>query len=278
MKKVAPSLKGEIYRNQFSKSPFRDLGLILFVAFYFLLSACYSQDNCIPDKPSPARLVNNLSKEFSGFLSSDEEQMLENKLVQFNKETSNQIVIVIVDDLCGYDANEFSTRLGEKWKVGQQKFDNGVVVMIKPTGGAGQRDAYITAGYGLEGAIPDIVCKQILDNEIFPRLKKGNNYEALDAATTVLISLAKKEFSYQDYQKNGEERNWLPFGIFFIILIVYIIISIRKRGVTMTSGGSTYHGGGWSSWGGGGFGGGGGGGFGGFGGGSFGGGGAGGKW
>ena len=233
-----------------------------------------SDDNCIPERPSPQRLVNNLSKEYPDFISAGEEQALEHKLERFNKETSNQIVIVIVDDMCGYDANQFSTMLGEKWGVGQGKFDNGVVVMIKPTGGAGQRDAYIAPGYGLEAVIPDITAKHIVENEIISRFQNGNYYEALNASTDVLISLAKKEFSYKDY--GGKPENWYPFIIAICIIGVFIFLSFRRRSYTMGSGGSTYYGGGWSSWGSGGSSGGGG--FGGFGGGSFGGGGAGGKW
>lgn len=253
----------------------------LFLASCFLLLAVLSlaEDKCIPARPSPPRLVNNLSKEFPDFLSADEGHALENKLVRFNKETSNQIIIVIVDDLCGYDANGFCTLLGEQWGVGQEKFDNGVVVMIKPAGGAGQRDAYITAGYGLEGAIPDITCKRIVENEIIPRFKEGDYYNALDAATSILISLAKNEYSYTDYRKDSS-KNWAPFIIIICLFIVFWIFLSRRKGYTVSSGGRrTYYGGGWSSWGGSGsFGGGRGGGFGGFGGGSFGGGGAGGKW
>lgn len=250
--------------------------LLLASGFWLLSVFGFAEDKCIPSQPSPPRLVNNLSQEFPNFLSADEVRTLENKLVQFNKETSNQIVIVIVDDLCGYDANEFCTRLGEQWGVGQGKFDNGVVVMIKPTGGAGQRDAYITAGYGLEGIIPDITAKRIVENEIIPGFKSGDYYNALDGATTILISLAKNEYSHKEYQS---QRNWMPFIIAICIISLFIFLSFRKRGYTVGSGGRTYYGGGWSSWGrGGGFGSGGGGGFGGFGGGGFGGGGAGGKW
>ncbi len=155
--------------------------------------------------------------------------------------------------------------------------------MVKPTGGSGQRKTYIAVGYGLEAVIPDITAKEIVSNEIIPGFKSGDNYHALDAATSILISLAKKEFSYEDYKKQTatDYGNWMPFGIFLVIMIFYIIMSFRRSGYTMGSGGRTYYGGGWSNWGGGGFGGGSsGGGFGGgsFGGGSFGGGGAGGSW
>lgn len=256
---------------------------LLFIFALCLFTCAFAADNCIPAKPSPPHLVNNLSKEFPDFLSADETQMLEDKLVQFNKETSNQIVIVIVDDLCGYDANEFSTRLGQAWGVGQGKFDNGVVIMIKPTGGSGQRDAYIAVGYGLEGVIPDIASKRIVERELIPYFKNGEYYTALNGATDVLIGLAKKQFIYADYDKSSKiivdpSAYW---GLGMMLIIIILAFIFRKRsgyttiGGTRTYYGSSWGGGGWSSGGGGG---GGGGSFGGFGGGSFGGGGSGGHW
>lgn len=263
--------------------------LLLGIGFWLVVmlsavEASFAQDKCIPAKPSPARFVNNFSKEFPDFLSSDESQALENKLEAFNKKTSNQIIVVIIDDLCGYDANDFSTRLGQQWGVGQGKFDNGVVIMIKPTGGSGRRDAYIAVGYGLEGRIPDVTANQILDQEVLPRFKNGEFYNALDASTNVIISLAQQEFSHKEYQK-PKTKKWN--GVLVAILILFLIFRFafkNSKGYTMSRSGRTAFGGGFlgglGGFGGGGFGGGGGG-FGGgssFGGGGFGGGGAGGSW
>src|ERR1041385_3920743 len=111
------------------------------ILFFFFSAIGFSQVNGIPPKPVPSRLVNNLSQQFPDFLSASEEQALENKLEKFSNETSNQVVIVITDDLGGNDINTYATRIGMNWGVGQNKFDNGVVIVIKPTGGQGQRDA-----------------------------------------------------------------------------------------------------------------------------------------
>lgn len=233
-------------------------------------------DDDIPERPSPPHLVNNLSKEFPDFLSETETANLENKLVNFSNNTSNQIAIVIIDDLGGYEASDFSFRLGEKWGVGQGKFDNGIVVLVKPTGGAGQRDVFIAIGYGLEGVIPDITAKQVVEKEIIPNFKKGDNYKALDDATNVLMALAKGEFNSDEYAKKS---NAIPFPFILIFIIIMVLFSIFRRrshrSYTIGRGGAH-----WGGWSGGGYSGGssGGGGFGGFGGGGFGGGGAGGKW
>lgn len=250
--------------------------LLAFVSIFVLNTGVLkAADNDIPERPSPPRLVNNLSKEFPDFLSAGEIAGLENKLVNFSNATSNQIAIVIIDDLSGYEASDFSFRLGEKWGVGQGKFDNGIVVLVKPTGGAGKRDIFIAIGYGLEGIIPDITAKQIVEKEIIPNFKKGDNYKALDAATNVLMSLAKGEFNSKEYAKKADNKP-LSLIIIIIMMIVFFFISRKRGNRSYTIGhGGTY----WGGMGGGGFGGGSsGGGFGGFGGGGFGGGGAGGKW
>lgn len=241
----------------------------LFVSFF----ASAQVEDVIPPKPNPPKLVND----FTNTLQPYQKQQLEDKLKVYDDSTSNQIAIVIVESLKGYEANEYATALGRKWGVGNKDFNNGVVILISTGGGEGGRDAYIAPGYGLEGAIPDITAKSIVDNELIPNLKSGNYYRALDETTDAIIKAAAGEYkapaNYGSKKKKG-----IPINT--IIFIIIILIAIFSGGA---SGGGTYVSrGGWTGWSGGssggGWSGGGGGGFGGFGGGSFGGGGAGGKW
>jgi uncharacterized protein len=254
--------------------------LLLILLYSSLFSVAQNE---LPPRPKPDRLVNDLSA--SDFLSASEENALEQKLTAFANETSNQIVILIVDDLKGLEAWEFAAKVGDAWKVGQQKFDNGVVVLIKPTGGEGQKDAFIAVGRGLGGAIPDATANQITENELIPNLKAKKNYEALDQTTNVLMGLAKGEYNSSEYGAKHKKKDgmstWQIVAMIIFIIIFYVIQSRRGGGgMTMGAGGifmgSAF--GGRGGFGGGGFGGGSSGGFGGFGGGSFGGGGAGGKW
>lgn len=228
----------------------------------------------VAPRPSPPKLYNNLSQEFPEFLSADEANAIEQRLEQFSRETSNQICVVVVDDLNGMDASSYAIELGNSWGVGKKDFNNGIVILIKPTGGKGGRDLFIAIGYGLEGAIPDLATKRIREEEMYPYLKSGNNYTAIDNAVNKLSELAKGEINVKDY---AEKDSWLKNIMVIVAIIVLIWIFTRRGGGTTYTGGRGYYGGGW----GGGFGGGrssGGGGFGGFGGGSFGGGGSGGKW
>lgn len=240
----------------------------------------------VAERPDPPRLYNNLSQHHPDFLSSSEAAQLEEKLERFSNETSNQICIVIVDDLNGYEPADYATRLLNDWGVGQKGADNGVVILLQLKPGKGGRD-FIQTGYGLEGAIPDLATKRIREEELEPNLKNGQNFEALDKTTDRLMQLAKGEIDVKNYTRHNGRG--LPGKSWTIIIILVVVIVILRSmfggggGTTFSRRGPTYWGGGLGNWGGsgfGGFGGGssGGGGFGGFGGGRSGGGGSGGSW
>jgi uncharacterized protein len=246
----------------------------------------------IPNKPVPPRLVND----FAGFLSDGEKNMLEKKLVSFSDSTSTQITIVVIKDLNGYDKADYAQRLGEKWGIGKKNLNNGLLILVKPKTQDSKGDVQISTGYGLEGAIPDLTCAQIVDNDILPAFRKGDYYGGLDKATSTLISLARGEYSADQYGKKIKKNpaKAAPFGIFIVLFIIIMIFrnsgksnhnNISRSGLPfwilmgMLGSGRNSHDGSWGGFsGGGGFGGGDSGGFGGFGGGSFGGGGAGGSW
>ena len=249
----------------------------LILLFLFFTGLINSQ---IADRPAPQRLYNNLSKEFPDFLNSNQAAQLEEKLEQFSNQTSNQICVVIVDDLNDLDAADYATRIINEWGIGQKEANNGIVILVKPTGNAGGRDLFIAIGYGLEGAIPDLATKRIRENEMNPYLKNGDYFTALDKGTEKLMQLAKGEINVKDYIKQHKKGN--KISALIIILILFFLIRAFFGG----GGGNIYSGRGHRTYWGGGFGGGfgggssfgGSGGFGGFGGGSSGGGGSGGKW
>lgn len=252
-----------------------------------LAAAAQAPDPCFPPKPVDE---NHLVFQFTGFLSPHEVAQLDAKLVHFARETSNRIAIVAVDTLCGYPPSEFAFQLGEAWGLGKKGVDNGVLILVKPNGPPGTRHVFIAVGYGLEGAIPDLTAKRIVEEEIIPRFRQGDYYGGMDQATGVLMGLAKGEIDAKSY---GEEP--VPWGAIIMILFFggLFLLSVvgrarryaRVNGVdlwtamALMNAASSRHSGSWGgfSGGGGGFSGGGGG-FGGFGGGSFGGGGAGGSW
>lgn len=259
--------------------------IFFFSAFILIAVTLAAQD--IPERSNPPRLVND----YAGVLSPDEVARLEQKLVSFSDSTSTQIVLVIVKSLNGYDKNDFAQRLGQKWGVGQKGRNNGIVILIKPKYPNEKGEASIQTGYGMEGVLPDITCKQIVDNEMIPKLAQGDYYGGISSGIAIVISITKGEYTAGQYSKKARQHQ-KPYGILVpIIILMVVVFWIRSnRGGTHTMGKnvgfwaslfllSQMGGrGGSGSWGGFQSGGDSGGGFGGFGGGGFGGGGAGGSW
>lgn len=256
----------------------------ILILLFFVSAGVFAQvEKVIPPAPNPPRLVND----FTGTLTPLQQENLEHKLKNYDDTTSNQIVVVIVKTLNDYEPYEYSTALGRKWGVGNKDFNNGVVFLIAKD----DRKVFIAPGYGLEGALPDITCKQIVDNEILPNFRGNDFFRGIDLGTTAIMQAAAGEYQPPEgYADRGNKKGIPLFAVLIVIFIIVFIISringgggggsfMSRRGYRESgippifwfpgSGGSS-GGGGWS--------GGGSGGFGGFGGGSFGGGGAGGSW
>lgn len=228
----------------------------------------------LPEKSD--RLVND----YSGMLSAEQQQTLERRLVDFDDSTSNQILVVITPTLGGDDENAVAQRIGQAWGVGQEEFNNGVVILIKSkTEEENWGAVAIATGYGVEGALPDLFCKRIIDDHMLSSLGDGEYYRALTKALDIIEPVLAGEYSYAQYHKDESRVGFIALGVFvlFIGLVLVVVIIDAKKHPEHWKGGSGgmggfFYGGGprGGSWGGGFS----GGGFGGFGGGSFGGGGA----
>tara|TARA_Y100000589_G_scaffold327112_1_gene368305 strand:+ start:1718 stop:2548 length:831 start_codon:yes stop_codon:yes gene_type:complete len=262
----------------------------LLYLFLFLGLSSLAENDCFPKKDNSNRI---LVYDESDIFSPSEERALNQRLVQISNNTSNQIVVVVVNDLCGMDQAMYATDLGQAWGVGTKGQDNGIVILIKPTGGKGNRRTFIAVGYGLEGVIPDATAKLVVENEMIPNFKNGQFYKGVDAALDVLVPLAKQEFNYRAYgdkvRRSKDEQGGFMILVVLLFVVFYLLARIsssRKYAQTNGTGfwtafmmgsllggmGGSSNRGGWDDFNSGG------GGFGGFGGGGFGGGGAGGSW
>jgi uncharacterized protein len=253
--------------------------LALIFALLFSVCANAQIEKVVPKKPSPPRLVND----FTNTLTPEQKEALEAKLVAYDDSTSNQIAVVIIPSTGDYSVEEVALQIIRTWGVGGKEHSNGVVLLVAKN----DHKIRIETGYGLEGAIPDVTARSIIDNDLTPNFRAEDYYRGLDQATDDLMKAAAGEYSAP--RKSAKRGRGFPFAL--VIFIVIILISIFRRGGGRNGGmisrrgfggfgtgwiiGSMMGGGGggWSGGGGGG-----GGGFGGFGGGGGGGGGASGGW
>lgn len=253
--------------------------------FTFIVALAFTASAfAIPSRPSPERLVNDLA----GTFTSRQAEELERVLVAFDDSTSNQIAVVTVKDLEGYEPAEYATRIGLDWGVGSEKFDNGIVILVKPKDNTAGK-VFIAIGYGLEGAIPDAYAKRIINEVMIPHFRNDDYYGGVAEACKVLMKLASGEISeLREDEFDADDAGAIAGAVVTLIILIFVFVLITQNGGDNTGSGNHRGGrtiytgpiitsgriyGGGSSFGGG-F----GGGFGGFGGGSFGGGGAGGSW
>ena len=250
--------------------------LLLIIAF----TTVNAQD-CLLEKAP----VQNLVQDYANVMSDNEEAGLRQALLAFEDSTSTQILVVTVTDLCGYDKAAFTYTLGEKWGVGTDGKDNGIVIMVKPKEIDGRGEVFIASGRGIEGVLPDAIGKRIVELEMIPHFKKRDYYGGIASAATTVMEITGGEYSADAYAKSAGVKSILPFlGVIFIFILIMIMKAKQTRqyastnnlgffaALALMNASSRSHGGsygGFSS---------GGGSFGGFGGGSFGGGGAGGSW
>lgn len=247
-----------------------------------LFASIFIQAQDVLPKPNPPRLVTDAA----GVLTPDQVATLEQKLVALDDSSSNQIAVVLIKTLDGVAIEDYAQKLFREWGIGNKKTNNGVLIIAA----IDDRKMWITVGYGLEGAIPDITASSIYRNEMAPAFKEQDYYRGIDNAINALAKAAVGEYkAKREKAKSGKGNSTITF--LFILFVVLMIVlrggggrgggMISRRGVGNVAEAilwSSLLGGG--NRGGGGFGGGdgGGGGFGGFGGGSSGGGGAGGSW
>lgn len=234
--------------------------LLIYFAFVFNLISCsysVSQINTNPsNRDNPSQLVKYVTDE-TGTLNANQITVLNNKLVSFDKTTTNQVLIYIIRSLDGESLEDYSIRLAEKNKIGKKDRNNGVLVLIVKD----DRKIRIEVGYGLEGVLTDAMCSKIIRNDITPQFKSGKYYEGIDKGIDAIISVTKGEYTADKNQKdlNAECCFGMPifvmliFGIIFIFIFTSFIRSLFGVGRTIYSGKKGW-GSGWGSggsWGGG---------------------------
>jgi uncharacterized protein len=206
------------------------------------------------------------------------------KLENFERSTGNQVRVAIFPKMeSDSSIDDYTVRVARAWQIGQQARNNGVILFVFIQ----DRQMFIQVGYGLEGALPDALCKQITEYEIKPHFKTGDYGGGLTAGVNAILAATQHEYKGTGatvYEQKRHGSGIIPSTVFFVFLALLVISQIlsrnsRRHGWIIGGGGwgGYYGGGGWGGGGGGGFSGGGGG-FSAGGGGSFGGGGAGSSW
>jgi len=177
----------------------------------------------IPNKPSGSQDQTSLY-DYIDLLSASEKSALEQKLIRYSDSTSTQIVLIIIGSTQGEDISLLGTKWGQKWGIGQDGKDNGILMLLARN----DRKIDINTGYGIESIISDRDAKQVIERIIIPQFKQDDYYGGLDKGTDAIFKMLMGEFDEnRNFSDNTSILDYLPF-IFFIVF--FILMFLKNKG------------------------------------------------
>ena len=163
----------------------------------------------------------------TGTLSSQEASALENKLQSLEQKKGSQIAVLIVSTTYPEPIEDYAIKVVEQWKLGRKAVDDGVLLLVAIQ----DKRVRIEVGYGLEGAIPDVIAKRIIDNHITPNFRQGSFYTGIEEGIEALSkAISGEELPAPKSSGDGLSETETPY--FFLVFVIVIIsqILIAKLG------------------------------------------------
>jgi uncharacterized protein len=173
--------------------------------------------------PLSGRVVDN-----GDLISDPKEQALADKLAALERDTTNQVVVVTVPDLQGYEIEDYGYQLGRAWGIGQAGKNNGVLLIIAPN----ERKVRIEVGYGLEGTLTDALSALIIQNDILPSLKQGAYERGIEQGVDAIERQLRLDPAEAQARATAAERpkSSPPIGVAAVIAMIFVMLMLRMIG------------------------------------------------
>ncbi len=152
----------------------------------YLVGLCIILSGCLNRKP-----VQNTIWVFDKeeVLSDNEEATLNEIITRFERETTNEIVIVTTPDIGEHEKMvSYAVEFGDSLGVGKRNKNNGLVIVFSST----LRETFIATGLGIEDILTDSICQMIVDEDMVPNFKDGNYYEGIEGGLNECIRIWKE--------------------------------------------------------------------------------------
>jgi uncharacterized protein len=177
-------------------------------------------------QPVPALTAHVMDS--TGTLDAAQRSALEAKLTAFEQSRGAQVVVLIVPTTQPEDIAAYAQRVGDTWKIGRKSIGDGLLLVVAKN----DRKVRIETTKALEGAIPDLAARQVIDTAITPRFKQGDYAGGLDAAADQLIALISGENLPQPEQGSGTSGGndgfeWTDLAVFLFFAVPIAGVSQR---------------------------------------------------
>ncbi len=185
--------------------------------------ALHAQD-VLPVPPLSGRVIDQ-----TGTLSGAETERLASRLAAFEAESGPQIVVLMVPTTQPEDIAAYAQRVGEAWKIGRRDVGDGLLIVVAKN----DRRVNIQTAKALEGAVPDLAARQIIDSAIRPAFRAGDYAGGLNAALDQLIARIKGEHLPEPARTPPPSS---PFGglqplelLIFAFVALPVVASVTRR-------------------------------------------------
>lgn len=198
--------------------------MVRFIFLFFLVLSLFGRE--VPRLSGP--VVDEAS-----VLSRKEVAVLSQGIRSLYRSSGNQFQILILDSLSGESVEGFSIRVAEKWKLGGEKKDAGVLLLMS----AKERKIRIEVGGGLEGDLPDAYVGRVIRQIMGPAFKKGAYFSGFASALTVMSDKLGTPITFK-VSTRGRKRRRGGFSFFFLFILFIIFRGIfgRRHGASFAGG------------------------------------------
>lgn len=208
-----------------------------FTLLWMLATSVASAQSVLPVPPLTGHVIDG-----TGTLNADQRQSLETKLSSFEASSGSQVVVLMVPTTLPEDIASYANRVGNVWKIGRKEIGDGLLLIVAKD----DRKLRIEVAKSLEGAIPDLAARRVIDDAMTPRFKQGDYAGGLDAGAEQIMALIRGEALPAPAQRvNGRGAiagfQWqdLAIFLFFGVLVVGSIarqVAGNKLGAFLTGG------------------------------------------
>lgn len=163
----------------------------------------------------------------SGTLTAAQTQALESKLSDFEHQRGTQMVLLLVPTTQPEDITSYANRVANSWKIGRREVGDGVLLVVAKN----DRKVRIEVAKTLEGAIPDLAAKRVIDQAITPRFKQGDYAGGLDGGIEQLMKLVAGEAlptPRAEPVSTSGDFDWMNLAVFAFIAVP-LLGSVTRR-------------------------------------------------
>lgn len=148
--------------------------------------------------------------------------VLERRLADYERDTGHQLAVLVVRSLEGEVLEAFSMKVAERWRLGDRRRDDGLLVLVA----IDDRAARIEVGYGLEGAIPDVIAGRVMREQMTPRFAAGDYAGGIEAGVDALMRAARGEAlgpAPRSRGVGGGGGGWQPLVVLAVVALSVLL-------------------------------------------------------